>query len=105
MGKLVISTLRQILNPLFVFNLSEGGPSKGYVLLIFFKLRFRITLMNLNQQYDWRVLACGGDGTVAWILSEIDKFTWTNPPAVRIEFMFLCSMRNYFDFCVLFTKK
>lgn len=51
--------LKQILNPLQVFDLVTAGPELGFH---FFE-RFE----------KFRVLACGGDGTYGWVLSTIDK--------------------------------
>jgi len=31
-----------------------------------------------------RVIACGGDGTVGWVLSVLDQMVLENPPSVAI---------------------
>jgi len=48
-----------LLNPAQVFDLMNGGPHLG---------------LRLFQKFDnFRILVCGGDGSVGWVLSEIDK--------------------------------
>ena len=53
-----------------VFDISEGGP--GLALSLY------QNIVNL------RILVCGGDGTVGWVLSEIDKLNFIHSPPVGI---------------------
>ncbi|KAM7349990.1 retinal degeneration A isoform 2-T4 [Cochliomyia hominivorax] len=62
-GVKLLGKFQHILNPRQVFDLTQGGPKMGLEL-------FRKT-PNL------RILACGGDGTVGWVLSVLDQL---NPP-------------------------
>ncbi|XP_040857497.1 diacylglycerol kinase kappa [Ochotona curzoniae] len=59
-GIVFLRKFKQYLNPSQVFDLSKGGPEAG---LCMFKNFAR-----------FRVLVCGGDGSVSWVLSLIDAF-------------------------------
>ncbi|XP_078612439.1 diacylglycerol kinase delta-like isoform X2 [Branchiostoma floridae x Branchiostoma japonicum] len=58
-GVKFLRRFKQLLNPAQVFDLMNGGPHLG---------------LRLFQRFDlFRILVCGGDGSVGWVLSEIDK--------------------------------
>ncbi|KFO22636.1 Diacylglycerol kinase kappa, partial [Fukomys damarensis] len=59
-GIVFLRKFKEYLNPSQVFDLSKGGPEAG---LHMFKNFAR-----------FRVLVCGGDGSVSWVLSLIDAF-------------------------------
>uniref|UniRef100_A0A8C0ISJ4 Diacylglycerol kinase n=1 Tax=Chelonoidis abingdonii TaxID=106734 RepID=A0A8C0ISJ4_CHEAB len=61
-------------SPLLVFVNSKSGDNQG----VKFLRRFKQSL-NPAQKFDnFRILVCGGDGSVGWVLSEIDNSTCTN---------------------------
>ncbi|XP_045143027.1 diacylglycerol kinase eta [Echinops telfairi] len=58
-GVKFLRRFKQLLNPAQVFDLMNGGPYLG---------------LRLFHKFDnFRILVCGGDGSVGWVLSEIDK--------------------------------
>lgn len=60
-GQIILSSFRKLLNPVQVLDLSEVGPECG------------LEICRLLPEHTCRILACGGDGTVGWILAAIDK--------------------------------
>ncbi|XP_024658940.1 diacylglycerol kinase zeta isoform X3 [Maylandia zebra] len=69
-GAKIIQSFMWYLNPRQVFDLTKGGPKEG--------LELYAKVPNL------RILACGGDGTVGWILSVLDQLKLRPQPPVAI---------------------
>ncbi|GIY85956.1 hypothetical protein CDAR_559931 [Caerostris darwini] len=60
-GIMFLRRFKQLLNPAQVFDLMNGGPQLG--------------LQMFRTFNPLRVLVCGGDGSVSWVLTEIDKLS------------------------------
>ncbi|CAN9498370.1 unnamed protein product [Ophioblennius macclurei] len=69
-GNKILQSFMWYLNPRQVFDLSQGGPKEGLELY--------------RKVHNLRVLACGGDGTVGWLLSCLDDLGLNPQPAVAV---------------------
>nr|CAH7752082.1 unnamed protein product [Callosobruchus chinensis] len=58
-GLELISSFRKLLNPYQVFDLDNGGPLPG--LYVFRNVK------------NYKILVCGGDGTIGWVLQCLDN--------------------------------
>ncbi|XP_043232482.1 diacylglycerol kinase zeta-like isoform X1 [Amphibalanus amphitrite] len=69
-GAKLMQKFQWLLNPRQVFDLTQGGPREG--------------LEMYRKVPNLRVLACGGDGTVGWVLSVLDQMGFSPPPAIAV---------------------
>uniref|UniRef100_A0A8D8M3J0 Diacylglycerol kinase n=1 Tax=Cacopsylla melanoneura TaxID=428564 RepID=A0A8D8M3J0_9HEMI len=69
-GAKLLQKFQWLLNPRQVFDLTQGGPKMGIELF--------------RKVPNLRILACGGDGTVGWVLSVLDQMGFVPPPAVGV---------------------
>ncbi|KAL0104888.1 hypothetical protein PUN28_016499 [Cardiocondyla obscurior] len=69
-GAKLLQKFQWLLNPRQVFDLTQGGPRMGLELF--------------KKVPNLRVLACGGDGTVGWVLSILDQIGAYPAPAVGV---------------------
>nr|XP_004656191.2 diacylglycerol kinase theta isoform X1 [Jaculus jaculus] len=58
-GRDLLYSFRKLLNPHQVFELTNGGPLPGFHMF--------------SQVPCFRVLVCGGDGTVGWVLTALEE--------------------------------
>ncbi|XP_047500259.1 diacylglycerol kinase theta-like isoform X2 [Penaeus chinensis] len=58
-GLELISSFRKLLNPYQVFDLDNGGPLPG--------------LYVFRHVQNYKILVCGGDGTIGWVLQCLDN--------------------------------
>ncbi|XP_078076545.1 diacylglycerol kinase zeta isoform X2 [Mustelus asterias] len=69
-GAKIIQSFMWYLNPRQVFDMCQGGPKEALELY--------------RKVQNLRILACGGDGTVGWILSILDQLQLNPPPPVAV---------------------
>jgi diacylglycerol kinase (ATP) len=69
-GHLLITQLRGLLNPIQVWDLADGGPEE--------------VLESFSALSRLRILVCGGDGTVSWIVSTIEKMNLQRWPPIAL---------------------
>ena len=69
-GLMLKMQLRSLMNPIQVWDLADGGPEK---ILESFMVFTRL-----------RLLVCGGDGTVSWIISTLNKMKVERWPPIAI---------------------
>ncbi len=69
-GNLLITQFRRLLNPIQVWDLSNGGPEK--------------ILTSFSVLSRFQILVCGGDGTVSWIISALEKMALNRWPPIGI---------------------
>uniref|UniRef100_A0A8D0FMD9 Diacylglycerol kinase n=1 Tax=Strix occidentalis caurina TaxID=311401 RepID=A0A8D0FMD9_STROC len=58
-GRDLLYSFRKLLNPHQVFELTNGGPLPGF--------------HTFSKVPSFRVLVCGGDGTVGWVLGALEE--------------------------------
>ncbi|KAK9669168.1 hypothetical protein RND81_13G113100 [Saponaria officinalis] len=63
--------LNMLLNPVQIFEL---GPNQGP----------EVGLYMFRKVPHFKILVCGGDGTVGWVLNAVDKHNFVSPPPVAI---------------------
>jgi len=71
-GANLLKAFRGLLNPAQVIDLSEISPEVA------------LEFCNLLPDVEFRVLICGGDGTIGWVLNAIEKLKLSRPPYTAI---------------------
>lgn len=69
-GSLLITQFRRLLNPIQVWDLANGGPEK--------------VLKSFSVLSRFQILVCGGDGTVSWVISALEKMDLKRWPPIGI---------------------
>ncbi|XP_020286623.1 diacylglycerol kinase 1 isoform X2 [Pseudomyrmex gracilis] len=69
-GERMLRKFQYILNPRQVHNLAIGGPMQG--------------LQMFKDVDNFKVICCGGDGTVGWVLETMDRVKFEKQPAVGV---------------------
>ncbi|XP_003382870.1 PREDICTED: diacylglycerol kinase epsilon-like [Amphimedon queenslandica] len=71
-GQAIMIQLKRLLNPIQVVDLLETPPESA------------LEICRLIPEQPTRLMVCGGDGTVGWVLSAIDKANLPVKPCVGI---------------------
>uniref|UniRef100_A0A8C8LV81 Diacylglycerol kinase n=1 Tax=Oncorhynchus tshawytscha TaxID=74940 RepID=A0A8C8LV81_ONCTS len=74
----------QLMKPLLVFVNPKSGGNQVRAVLSVLELSVQAQLEMYRKVHNLRILACGGDGTVGWILSALDQLQLNPQPAVAI---------------------
>uniref|UniRef100_A0A8C7H298 Diacylglycerol kinase n=1 Tax=Oncorhynchus kisutch TaxID=8019 RepID=A0A8C7H298_ONCKI len=74
----------QLMKPLLVFVNPKSGGNQVRDVLSVLELSVQAQLEMYRKVHNLRILACGGDGTVGWILSALDQLQLNPQPAVAI---------------------
>jgi diacylglycerol kinase (ATP) len=69
-GHLLTTQLRGLLNPIQIWDLADGAPEE--------------ILESFSTFTRLRILVCGGDGTVSWIVSTIESMEMQRWPPIAI---------------------
>ncbi|KAK3726917.1 hypothetical protein QZH41_016706 [Actinostola sp. cb2023] len=69
-GVKFIRKFKQLVNPIQVFDLGVGGPQQG---------------IQIFKQFNrFRILVCGGDGSIGWVMKEVDNTNLTNKVQIGV---------------------
>ena len=69
-GAKIFRKCQYLLNPRQVYDLGKGGPKPG--------------LQMFREVPKVRIIVCGGDGTIGWVLDALDKTPFVHQPSVGI---------------------
>jgi hypothetical protein len=69
-GSFLITQFKRLLNPIQVWDLAKCAPEK--------------ILTSFSRLSKVQVLVCGGDGTVSWVISVLEKLNLTRWPPIAI---------------------
>lgn len=69
-GDRILRKFQYLLNPRQVYDLSKGGPVEG--------------LTMFKDVPNFKVICCGGDGTVGWILEAMDSVELQCQPSIGV---------------------
>ncbi|KAI9577851.1 hypothetical protein GQX74_011038 [Glossina fuscipes] len=69
-GDRILRKFQYMLNPRQIYDLSKGGPKEGLTLF--------------KDLPNFKVICCGGDGTVGWVLEAMDSIELKSQPAIGV---------------------